>query len=158
MNNLKCGLIKKLEDIQKNFLRVKEQYRFGVVDDVEEFHFSSRSIGVVIDGEEVKSGQRYVNLNFYYSENKLTNGLLTFREQVREFLDFLDSQEDSSFDSYNFNTKIEYGNIEDETQRASLRTAIIKKTYKITNLFTNLDDSEYEKMSKNIYLEYEEGK
>ncbi|MCJ8342477.1 MAG: hypothetical protein MJH09_06460 [Cetobacterium sp.] len=152
---IRCGLNAKLINIKDNLLKVKSQYRFGIVDDVEEFKFTSRSIGVIIDGETMKNGQRYVNLSFYYSENKLTNKLLNFREQVREFIEFLDSQEDNSFDSYNFETKIEYGNIEDETQRASLRTAIIKRTYKITNLLINTEDNEYEKMNENIYLQYD---
>lgn len=152
---IRCGLNAKLINIKDNLLKVKSQYRFGIVDDVEEFKFTSRSIGVIIDGETMKNGQRYVNLSFYYSENKLINKLLNFREQVREFIEFLDSQEDNSFDSYNFETKIEYGNIEDETQRASLRTAIIKRTYKITNLLINTEDNEYEKMNENIYLQYD---
>lgn len=152
---IRCGLNAKLINIKDNLLKVQSQYRFGIVDDVEEFKFTSRSIGVIIDGETMKNGQRYVNLSFYYSENKLTNKLLNFREQVREFIEFLDSQEDNSFDSYNFETKIEYGNIEDETQRASLRTAIIKRTYKITNLLINTEDNEYEKMNENIYLQYD---
>lgn len=152
---IRCGLNAKLINIKDNLLKVKSQYRFGIVDDVEEFKFTSRSIGVIIDGETMKNGQRYVNLSFYYSENKLTNKLLNFREQVREFIEFLDSQEDNSFDSYNFETKIEYGNIEDETQRASLRTAIIKRTYKITNLLINTEDNEYEKMNENINLQYD---
>lgn len=151
---MNCALVCKLTEIKEKFLEMKDGYRFGIVDDVEEFKFTSRSVGVIIDGETIKNGQRYVNLNFYYSENKLKNDLLNFREQVRKFVEFLDSNEDNFFDSSTFETKVEYGNIEDETQRLSLRTAIIKKTYKITTLLTK---EKHEKMSENIYLEYEEG-
>lgn len=151
---MNCALVCKLTEIKEKFLEMKDGYRFGIVDDVEEFKFTSRSIGVIIDGETIKNGQRYINLNFYYSENKVKNDLLNFREQVREFVEFLDFNEDNFFDSAAFETKVEYGNIEDETQRLSLRTAIIKKTYKITTLLTN---EKHEKMSENIYLKYEEG-
>lgn len=154
---MRCGLETKLSEIKNNFLKTKQGYRFGVVDDVQEFEFTSRSVGVIVDGETTKNGQRYVNLNFYYSENKLKNDLLNFRERVREFIEFLDFNEDSFFDSSNFETKVEYGNIEDETKRLSLRTAIIKKTYRITNLLIDIDDNEYQKMSENIYLKCEEG-
>ncbi|MGL5647477.1 MAG: hypothetical protein ACRDDY_06465 [Clostridium sp.] len=154
---IRCGLNTRLLEIQNNLLKIKSQYRFGIVDDVDEFKFTSRSIGVIIDGETTKNGQRYVNLSFYYSENKIDNQLLNFRDKVREFIEFLDNNEDNDFDSSNFETKIEYGNIEDETQRASLRTAIIKKTYRITNLLIDIDDNEYQKMSENIYLKCEEG-
>lgn len=152
---MKCGLIRKIDDIRNKFLKKKDGYRFGIIDTIEEFLFTSRSVGVMIDNEEFKNGQRYISLSYYFSENNIKNGILDFREKVREFIEFLNDEESSMFDSSSFSTKIEYGDIVDETKRISIRTAIIKKTYKITTLISEINSEDYKKMSENIYLKQE---
>lgn len=130
-------------------------FRMGIVEDEENFKFSGRTIAIVIDSENIsEERQKTIDIFYYFSKSKNVNKdkILGFRDEVKQFLNFIETMEDNKISGKGF--KIDYGSVL-EDGKTSIRTASIKVTYNITKLRDiELEDEDFELM-KDLYIDWE---
>lgn len=144
----------KIDGLTHRLLAMKEAYRardntfhFGVVDDINEFKFTGRSIVVVVEAENETLTKKTVDLTFYYAKARPSGGeaALNFRSESKSLTKFISEFEDDDFFTEQFQTK--YGIA--EGVREDFSVAEIKGTFDITRLrdVETSDDDIYEKMN-----------
>ncbi len=151
----------KIDGLTYRLLKMKEAHKerdktfqFGVVDNINEFKFTGRSVAVVIEREKETLAKKSVDLTFYYAKARPKEGdaILNFRSEAKGFTDFISDFEDDEF--YTDQFQINYGVT--EGVRGDFSIAAIKGNFDITKL-RDVDTSEdgiYEKM-KDLYLSVE---
>ena len=151
----------KIDGLTYRLLKMKEahkerdkSFQFGVVDNINEFKFTGRSVAVVIERESESQTKKSVDLTFYYAKARPKEGdaILGFRSEAKGFTDFISEFEDDDF--YTDQFQIDYGVT--EGVRGDFSIAAIKGNFDVTKL-RDVDLSEgeiYEKM-KDLYLTVE---
>lgn len=154
----------KIDGFTHKILLLKEEFmasdkfkgfRIGIVEDEENFKFSGRTVAIVIDSENIsEERQKTIDIIYYFSKTKniSKDKILGFRDEVKQFINFIESMEDKKL--YNKGFKIDYGSVL-EDDKTSIRTASIKVTYDITRLRdVDLEDKDFELM-KDLYIDWE---
>lgn len=135
----------KLEKFKNDFEKTKKKWKVFFQDYFDEEEIQDNTVYIVISSEEENEKQKIIELEFYYCKcNYNRNGTLEFRDNVREFLDYIKNNlENAHF--YCIKTyKIEYSTL---YSKGAIRVAKISGTFNYTTLcLENKNNEEYELM------------
>ncbi len=128
-------------------------FRIGIIEEEDDFKFAGRTVAILIDSESLsEEKKKTIDVIYYYSKSKniSKDKILSFRNEVKDFLDFIRDTEDQEM--FNKGFKVDYGSVL-EDGKTSIRTASIKVTYDITRL-REIELEDYE-LIKNLYINWE---
>lgn len=135
---------KRLEYFKRYFEEKNKRWKVFYKDELPE-NISPKTIYFIITGEEIINKQKTIDFSIFYVSTREKDGLLDFRDEVREFIknDLSNEFETQNFFCLNGGYKVSYS-IADE--RETLRIAEIQCTYDNTRGI--LDEEKFMGMEK----------
>lgn len=108
----------------------RERWKVFYQDDFIEEKVEGNTVYFVITGEEEIKKQKTINFSIFYVKSSSRYALLDFREEVKDFIEYLKKNfETSNFYNVENSYKIEYSTI---TERGGIRVAEIQCSYDCT--------------------------
>lgn len=127
----------------------RERWKVFYQDDFPEEKTEGNTVYFVITGEEEIKKQKIINFSIFYSKSSPRYALLDFRKEVKDFIEYLkDNFETSNFYNVENSYRIEYSTI---TERGGIRVAEIQCSYDCTRDI--LDEDKFTDM-KNLNDSY----
>ena len=137
---------KRLSFFKEKFEKEKGRERWKVFyqDDFIDEKVEGNTVYFVITGEEENKKQKTINFSIFYSKSSSRYELLDFRNEVKDFIKYLqDNFETSNFYNIDNSYRIEYSTI---TNRGGIRVAEIQCSYDCTRDI--LDKEKFTDMKK----------